>query len=219
MFTGIIERVGRLVSLKERGGGAILTVEHDPWETPVAVGESIAVQGACLTVTQCEPGRFTCDVLRETLERTNLGRLQAGARLNLERALRVGDRFGGHLVTGHVDGVGVVRRMEKAAPDWRLEIACSRELLGEIVPKGSIACDGVSLTVVALSADSFEVHIIPHTWNHTTLSNLRARDSVNVETDLVGKHVRRLVNPGGAAESSVTLDTLRRAGFVGPADD
>ena len=197
-----------------RGCAAVLAVEHEPWDEPPAVGESVCVHGACLTVVRAEMGRFWCDVLEETLRRTSLGGRPSGAPLNLERALRAGDRIGGHIVTGHVDGFGRVRRIAPAGPDRRLEIECSQELLRDIALKGSVACDGVSLTVTRLTDESFEVNLIPFTWSRTAFAQARTGDPVNVETDLLAKYVRRRLDSSGQTSSPVTEETLRRAGFV-----
>lgn len=214
MFTGLVQQVGTLAGRKARADGASLAIRHEPWASPLALGESIAVRGACLTVTSVSDGEFTCDVLNETLKRTNLGAAAAGARLNLERALRADERLGGHIVTGHIDGQGVVSALEQKGADWILEVACSLELLSGIVPKGSIAVDGVSLTVAALGATSFSVHLIPHTWDHTSLNALKTGHSVNLETDLIGKYVQRYLGrmQGGGG---LTMERLMAAGFDG----
>ena len=214
MFTGLIERVGTLKDRARRSDGATLTVEHPPWDSPLVDGESVAVQGACLTVTSQAAGHFTCDVLEETLRRCNLAHKRAGDRLNLERALRMGDRIGGHWVTGHVDGMGFVSEIRRAGPDWVLSVACDPDLLMGIVMKGSIACEGISLTVSALFADRFEVNIIPYTWEHTSLRDVIVGGEINIETDLLGKHVRRCLDGGITGSDGVTVESLQRAGFV-----
>lgn len=191
-----------------------LVIHHAPWDASLFVGESVAVQGGCLTVTTLRAGEFTCDVLHETLEKTTLGALSLGAPLNLERALRADERLGGHIVTGHIDGQGKVAALEQKGADWILEVACSPELLAGIVPKGSIAINGVSLTVAALRSKSFTVHLIPHTWSHTSLHALKTGHSVNLETDLIGKYVQRYL-ARMHAEHGVTLEKLRTAGFSG----
>jgi riboflavin synthase len=213
MFTGLIEQVGRLEDIRPDAEGARLTVRAEPWSSPLQPGESVAVQGACLTVAKVQGERFTCDVLRETLSRTTLGGLRSGARLNLERALRADGRFGGHLVTGHVDGVGRVVTTRSIGRDWEIDLACSGDLMQGVVRKGSVALDGVSLTVVGMRADGFTVCIIPFTWQNTSLSGLAAGNAVNIETDLIGKYVFRLLGHAGLAPSPLTLDTLHAAGF------
>lgn len=213
MFTGLIQRVGKLKRRETAAGGLRLVVAAaDPWTPPLAEGESIAVSGVCLTATKVSAAEFVCDVLQETLDRTSLGAKQPGCSLNLERALRMGDQMGGHLVTGHVDGVGTLAQKRAAGRDWILRIACADDLLKGMAVKGSVAVDGISLTIAALDSKSFTVHIVPFTWNQTGLSGLREGDAVNLETDIIGKHVRRYLE-SGAAPSSLTLDRLREAGF------
>lgn len=201
MFTGLIERVGTLARLESRGTGARLIVAAGDWDSPVIPGESVAVQGACLTVTETGSGHVSFDVLNETLQRTALGEKRPGGRLNLERALQAGGRFGGHFVTGHVDGTGRVAGLDRVGADWLLEVACARELAHGIVEKGSITVDGVSLTVTRAMEEGFEVQIIPFTWQHTSLPDLKVGGRVNLETDLIGKYVLKAVSAGGAPKT------------------
>lgn len=194
MFTGIIQKTGRIVAVERSGGAGRLSVAAEPWATAVEIGESIAVEGICLTLTGQKHGTLHFDLLQETFARTNLGDKRTGHRVNLERALRVGDPLGGHFVTGHVDGVGTVRTVTPIGRDWILEVASPAELMAQMVGKGSIACSGVSLTLVDLRRDAFTVHLIPHTWAETSLSDLRPGDKVNLETDMLGKYVQRLLS-------------------------
>jgi riboflavin synthase len=212
MFTGLIQQVGTLGGATPRGTGRRLVIRHQGWDPALAAGESVCVQGACLTVTEQRPNEFACDVLGETLAKTSLGAARPGAKLNLERALRADDRLGGHLVTGHVDGTGRLRSRARAGDDWVLEIGCEARLMAGIVPKGAVACDGVSLTVADLRASSFTVHIIPHTWARTALGDLGIGAPVNIETDIIGKYVQRAL-AGAGRGGGLTLDDLRRAGF------
>lgn len=212
MFTGLIQQVGKLTRRETAAGGLRLIVDAPAWTPPLAEGESVAVNGVCLTAAWVRGAEFAGDVLRETLDRTNLGDKPAGSPLNLERALRMGDLLGGHLVTGHVDGVGTLLQKRSAGRDWVLRIACSNELLRGMVVKGSLAVDGVSLTIADLDSSSCTIHIIPFTWNQTSLRDLQEGASVNLETDIIGKHVRRLMEAGGGA-APITMERLRRAGF------
>ena len=214
MFTGLIQKVGRLVCLRQRGEGFGLAVAHTVWDEPLQLGESVAVQGCCLTVTKSAAQEFQCDCLQETLARTNMDTRQPGALLNLERALRATDRVGGHFVAGHVDGLGRVLRIEPRGRDIVLELAAPAEIVAEIVVKGSIACDGVSLTVVRREADAFTVHIIPSTWEHTALKSLAADDTVNLETDMLGKYVLTYLARGGDTTGGLSMDDLHRSGFA-----
>lgn len=210
MFTGIIERRGEVVSTSRRGTGWTLTIKAEGWSTPLHTGESVCVSGVCLSVTSFGNGFFACDVLDETTRRSTLGACRAGDRVNLERAVRAGDRFGGHFVTGHVDGTGVLQSVATTGDDHVLSVSCPSALMKYIVEKGSVACDGVSLTVAEIYGTGFTVHVIPITWRETTLGMSMAGRSINIETDLIAKHV---VHAGGGTRSSLTFDKLRDAGF------
>jgi len=212
MFTGLIQKVGRVVKVERAGKNGVITIAHDPWDEVLTLGESVAVQGICLTVVRSDLNQFVCDLLGETLKRTNLAAASRGTPVNLERALRASDRIGGHFVTGHADGTGEVVRLEKIGSDWMLGIECHPDLVHGIAMKGSIACDGVSLTVTALSPVGFEVNLIPFTWQNTSLNRLKIGGAVNLETDLIGKHVRRFIE-GRDSSSRITWDKLHKAGF------
>jgi riboflavin synthase len=214
MFTGLIQRVGTLAAVKARSDGASLSIRHDAWESPLVIGESVAVQGACLTVTTIHGAQFTCDVLKETLNKTNLGTKRVGGPLNLERALRADERLGGHIVSGHIDGQGVVKSLTQTGDDWVLEVACDETLLSGMVSKGSVAIDGVSLTIADLRPRSFTVHLIPHTWRQTSLNALKTGHSVNLENDIIGKYVQRYLEKTRPAQG-VTMERLHAAGFGG----
>jgi riboflavin synthase len=196
MFTGLVEDTGAIVSAERRSDAVVLGVRPSRIAlAELAAGESICHDGACLTVTDI--GRDAYHVLAgaETLARTTLGALRAGSRVNLERALRVGDRLGGHWVTGHIDGTGELASRTDLGANLVLAIRAAPALLRYIVEKGSIAAAGVSLTVNAVDADGFSVAIIPHTRDHTTLGDLALGDRVNLEVDILAKHVEKLVNP------------------------
>jgi riboflavin synthase len=195
VFSGIIQATGRLEARTPRDGGARLTLSTPRPLPRLAVGESVAVNGACLTVAARNGRRFTVDVSPETLRRTTLGRLPLGTRVNLERALRLGDRIGGHIVQGHVDAVG---RLEAIQPDgeWVLyRFSAPAALAPYLVEKGSIAVDGVSLTVFRCRKGGFSVALVPHTLRATTLGERRPGDRVNLEADILLKHIAALVRP------------------------
>ena len=190
-----------------------MSLRVDNWDSPLVRGESISVQGVCLTLVEFAGSVLHFDLLHETLERSSIGQKKIGQRLNLERALRMGDALGGHIVNGHVDGVGRVSNLERIGRDWAVEITCDKGLLADMVPKGSVACDGVSLTVVDLKDAFFVVHIIPHTWDNTSFSELGAGATVNLETDVLAKYVRRMLG-GKSQQGGVTWESLKSAGFV-----
>jgi len=191
MFTGIVEAVGTVAAVESGEDLTRLVVEAAAIADGVKPGDSIAVNGGCLTVTSIRDGRFAFQAVAETLARTALGDLRVGSRVNLERALRAGDRLDGHIVQGHVDGIGTVRRWIEAGNDVRLQIDCDPDLADCVVEKGSIAIDGVSLTVAALLPSGFEVALIPHTLEATTLRDREPHDRVNLEADVLGKYVKR----------------------------
>lgn len=213
MFTGLIQLLGRHAGLARSAGGWRLNVAHPPWPEPLAIGESVAVQGVCLTVHPASPTRFEADLLDETLDRTAFRNLAVGAALNLERALRPMDRLGGHFVTGHVDETGRMLAVESRGRDQVVRVGCSARFARLTVLKGSVALDGVSLTVSGLADDAFEVNLIPHTWAATSLHERHAGDAVHLESDLLGKHVARLLGRDGH-DGGVTLESLDAAGFV-----
>lgn len=194
MFTGIIEGLGRIAALAPRGGDVRLRVDVGtlPFDT-VQLGESIAVNGVCLTVIDFDAASFAADASNETLALTTLGRLQVGALVNLERAMRPTDRLGGHLVSGHVDGVGQVSSIAEDARAQRWRLTAPAPLLRYIAKKGSICVDGVSLTVNEVDAQGFEVALIPHTVTHTAFAQAKVGDAVNLEIDLVARYVERLL--------------------------
>ncbi len=207
--------------IERSGGGARLVVGAADWSRPLAPGESVAVNGVCLTVSSAGADSFAFDMLQETLDRTALSDKRRGDRVNLERALAAGDLLGGHIVSGHVDGTGTVAVRKAIGRDLLLRIACEDSLLAGMVMKGSIACDGVSLTITNLSAPGgtgsgrsgfFETHLIPLTRFDTALDGLREGGRVNIETDIIGKYVRRHIELAGIS-GSVTMDGLRAAGF------
>lgn len=194
MFTGIVQAIGRIRERNDRGGDVEIVVEAGGLDlSRSAVGDSISVGGACLTVTRLQPGAFSADVSRETLERTTLGGLSPGDAVNLEPALRAGDALGGHYVTGHVDGVGSVVDMEDDARARRVRFEVPAALARYLAPKGSITVDGTSLTVNEVDGRVFGVSLIPHTLQVTTLGALRRGSPVNLEVDIIARYVEGLM--------------------------
>lgn len=211
MFTGIVGRMGRIEGIEMHGeSGRITLAATKEWDDPVKLGDSIAVNGACLTVAEKDGERLMFDVLKESFDKTNLNR-QPGDIVNLERALSLGETLGGHIVTGHVDSVGTVRKIESVDRDFKFEISCSREMLALMVPKGSVAMDGISLTVAELLEDGFVVHIIPFTIAETNMSEYEAGTEVNLEADILGKHVQRILEFGGG--QNYRLEFERKMGI------
>jgi riboflavin synthase len=210
MFTGLVQRIGT-VKRVSRGRGLVLEVAADvPWETPLVEGESVAVNGACLTVVRCDGSRFTADILEETEARTGLADLVPGAKVNLERAVRAGEPLGGHLVQGHVDHRGVVTAIVPKGRDRQLRVRCGRVLAAQSVLKGSITIDGVSLTISTIGDDWLGVDLIPTTARETTLGAKRVGDAVNLEGDVVGKYLAK-----AAPRTGLTEAALSAAGFLG----
>jgi riboflavin synthase alpha subunit len=193
MFTGIVRELGRVEALEGGDEGLRLRVRAAETAASARVGDSVALNGVCLTVTDVSDGVLAFDAVPETLRRTALGRLRASDRLNLEPALRAGEPFGGHIVQGHVDGVGRVRLVAPEGDGARIEVEADSDVLRYCVEKGSIAVEGVSLTVATLTDDAFAVALIPHTLHATTLGRLRPGDEVNLEVDVLAKYVERLV--------------------------
>jgi riboflavin synthase len=213
LFTGLIEAVGTVEKIERRTGMYALSFTSSFGPDPLRLGESIAVNGACLTVVETTSKGFSAECSPETLAKTTLGDLKQRDEVNLERSLRLSDRLGGHLVTGHVDGVGKIEKKTRHADSLHVEISLPRELLRNVVVKGSVAVDGVSLTVNALSDRCFSVTIIPYTASHTTLVSKRAGSRVNIETDLIGKYVARWMNSKSGTVRQVDMDFLEEEGF------
>lgn len=194
MFTGIIEETGKVEAVAKGSNSAVITIAADKVLEDTKIGDSIAVNGVCLTVTSISGRKFNADVMAETLRRSSLGSLKHGSKVNLERAMAANGRFGGHIVSGHIDGVGVISSFEKEDNAVWVEIETPAKILRYIVEKGSITIDGISLTVAKLTDSSFAVSVIPHTGEETTLLNRNPGDIVNLENDIVGKYVERLMN-------------------------
>ena len=213
MFTGLIEAVGRVTACERRGAAAVLTVATTLPVSEIAIGDSVAVNGACLTVTAKGEATLTFDVSPETLAGTTIESLRSGRNVNLERALRLGDRMGGHIVTGHVDCIGKLLQSSETSGNRVLEFSLPPDHARYLVHKGSVAIDGISLTVNAVSTGGFSVNIIPLTYSSTTLAQCKAGDRVNIETDIIGKYVERLTTPW-KKEGGLSMKTLAENGFI-----
>jgi riboflavin synthase len=209
VFTGIIEAVGAVERVTPLEGGRRLRITA-PFAVELGVDESVAVNGACLTVVARDEAAFEAVVVEETLAKTSLGSLEAGAEVNLERAVALGGRLDGHLVQGHVDATGTVEAVEKLADSWLVRVAYPEAFGAYLIPVGSVTLDGVSLTVARLTDDALTVAIIPHTWTHTTLAGWAPGRRVNLEFDVIGKYVVR------ALERGVGADLRTRGGFTPP---
>lgn len=197
MFTGIIETVGTVTAVEGGPDGKRLTIESDLVTSDLDVGDSVSVNGVCLTATTIAGSRFTVDTIIETLDRTNLGSLEVGSGVNLERAMPASGRFDGHVVQGHVDGIGLVAGIEPEGTGQRWTITAAPELLRYVVEKGSITVNGVSLTVAAVADDAFQIALIPHTLEVTSFSDASDGDAVNLEVDILAKYVERLLEARG----------------------
>ena len=216
MFTGIIEETGAVRHVSLHGNSGSIQIGAELVLKGTKPGDSIAVNGVCLTVTTMDSKSFTADVMAETLRRSNLGNLKGGDRVNLERAMPAEGRFGGHIVSGHIDGTGTIAAMENEGNATWVYIRTSSDILALIVEKGSIAIDGISLTVAKVGMEDFAVSIIPHTSSHTALLKKRTGDVVNLENDIVGKYVERLLGrktPAEQHKSRITEEFLRENGF------
>ncbi len=221
MFTGIIEGLGTLTEIRSSGQGKRLTIVADFFLEQTKIGDSIAVNGACLTAVALDNKRFVVDASPETLATTTFGKAKIGDRLNLERALRLSDRIDGHLVSGHIDGMGIIRHRKTAGNAIIVTFGVSETLSRYMIKKGSVAVDGVSLTINNCNSDSFDVSIIPHTAKLTTIGFKKIGDLVNIETDMIGKYVERFITKGTdsykekeTGQSSIDMQFLAKAGFL-----
>jgi len=219
MFTGLIEGIGKVSGIRRSRNDMQITIVPPFDASECQIGESISIDGVCLTVTEIRDGAVSMDVSGETLSRSTLRLLRSGDRVNMERALRLTDRLGGHLVLGHVDGVGTIIRKEASGQSWIIGIQVENSLSRYIIEKGSIAVDGISLTINACENNSFEVNIIPQTGTETTLLIKKRGGLVNIETDLIGKYVEKLFPAGRSgvvlkSDRGIDLETLVKQGFV-----
>jgi len=217
MFTGLVVEMWDVDSLRPSGAGTTLVLKGGPVAREAEVGDSIAVNGVCLTVTAIDQGRLSFDASAETLRSTGLGKLRPGGKVNIEPSLRADGKLGGHFVTGHVDAVGRIRSINKDGETWTIEVSAPREVLRYLVDKGSVAVDGVSLTVVKVFDEHFSLVIIPHTAKITTIGAKKAGDEVNLEADIIGKYVFRFLNRGSDEQKDSVgslTDVLKKSGFV-----
>ena len=219
MFTGIVEEIGEIKNIKHGSKSAVLTIKGSVVTKDSKVGDSIAVNGVCLTATSISGDIFTADVMAETMRRSSLGDLKQGSKVNLERAMLCNGRFGGHIVSGHIDGTGTIRNLEKEDNAVWVTIAASPDILKYIVEKGSIAIDGISLTVAYVDSEVFKVSIIPHTASETTLLTKNKGDTVNLENDIVGKYVEKLLThkettAENTSQSNIDMNLLSKYGFL-----
>jgi riboflavin synthase len=218
MFSGIVEEMGALRAVEKSLVGARMSILASTVLQDLKIGESVSVSGTCLTVTGIDDQEFSVDVSSETLNRTTLGSATAGTPVNLERAMKLNERIGGHLVTGHIDGIGIVRGREQDGNSFYVTIEAPEEILRYCVQKGSITVDGISLTINVVSEKSFSVAIIPHTAKVTTMGFKLIGDSINLETDLIGKYVERLLQTSGHLPANprpvIDRDYLQKRGLI-----
>ena len=216
MFTGIVEEMGTIAGIQKGAKSAVLTIQAEKVFSDIHIGDSIALNGVCLTVTSFSGNTYTADVMNETLRRSSLGSLTIGSKVNLERAMAANGRFGGHIVSGHIDGTGTITKVEKDDNAIWYTIAAEENLMKYIVEKGSIAIDGISLTVAKRSDMDFAISMIPHTAKETVLAQKKPGDIVNLENDIVGKYIEQLMHyekKEEKKESRLTKEFLLRAGF------
>lgn len=214
MFTGIIEELGEVESVRKVAGGASIRIRCAKVLEGRTPGSSIAVNGACLSITDLSPDGFSAALSPETLSRTTLGRLQTGSRVNLERPLALGDSLDGHLVSGHVDGVGKVLTLHRVGDFMEATYRATPEIIRYIVPKGSVAVDGISLTIALVGSDSFKVAVIPETVSRTNIQHIKVGDDVNIECDVIGKYIERFLVPWRDRSGGITMERLTEEGYV-----
>lgn len=213
MFTGIVEEIGSISGIKQGKNSEILTIKAKKVLEDTKIGDSIAVNGICLTVTALSSDSFTADVMHETINRSSLSKLKYGSKVNLERAMPVNGRFGGHIVSGHVDGTGTIINIKPDDNAIWYKIQANQQILKYIVEKGSITIDGISLTVAKVSETDFSISAIPHTVEQTILKEKRQGDIVNLETDILAKYIEKLLNPTQNEQSKITKEFLLEHGF------
>ncbi|MCR2043240.1 riboflavin synthase [Anaerosalibacter massiliensis] len=216
MFTGIIEEIGIVSNFIKSSKISTLKIGCNKILEGISLGDSIAVNGICLTVKKYDSNYFEADIMNETLSKTNLNICKIGNSVNLERALKIGDRIGGHIVSGHIDGIGTIRKLEDDGDSTWITIKTTEDIMNYIVYKGSIALDGISLTVADISMDSFKVSVVPHTQKETILLEKKVGDIVNIECDQIGKYIEKFLNKDDESKkkSTLNLDKLKKYGYV-----
>ena len=215
MFTGIVEEVGTVREIRKGQTSSFIEIQAKTVLSDVHIGDSIAVNGVCLTVTEFSADSFRADVMNETLNRSSLGSLRSGSHVNLERAMPANGRFGGHIISGHIDGTGVITDIRRDGISVWYTIGTTAAVMRYIVEKGSVSIDGISLTVAKVTDSSFSVSIIPHTAEQTVLSYKKNGDTVNLENDIIGKYVEKLINPQNSPKepNGITMEFLAKNGF------
>jgi len=215
MFTGIIEEIGILAGSVPIPGGKKISIKAKEILNDLKVDHSVAINGVCLTVIEISGNLFTVEAVGETLEKTTFVDLKTSEPLNLERAMKLGDRLGGHLVQGHVNGIGSISKLDRRGDNWYLVVKLSDELIRYVIPEGSIAIDGISLTVAGLAGSEVGVSIIPHTFKNTTFSQAKIGQKCNIETDMIGKYIEKFIKhqPDKNSKKPITLDWIHNQGF------
>ncbi len=217
MFTGLVEEIGQVINISTGTNSAEITIKGEKVLKDIKLGDSISVNGVCLTVKRFSENNFTLDVMPETVRRSNLNNLIKGSKVNLERAMALGERLGGHIVSGHIDDCGKIINIKNEDIATWITVKVSNEILKYIVLKGSVAVDGVSLTVAEVNQEGFSISLIPHTKGETTLYEKKIGEEVNIECDLIGKYVERLIfmkNKEESKKSKITEDMLKESGFI-----
>lgn len=220
MFTGLVEEIGKIIKITKGRNSYQFSIQAEKVLNDIKLGDSVATNGACLTVVERTNSSFTVDIMAETVKRTNFGKMKLGDTVNLERAMLLSDRLGGHLVSGHIDGIGKISNTKKEDIANIISVEAPKDLLYQMLNKGSITIDGISLTILSVNEKDFQVSIIPHTAQETTLIKKKTGDFVNLETDMIGKYVLRFLKPGKkenltqAKASKLSMDFLAENGYL-----
>ena len=215
MFTGLIQKIGTVATTSRTSGGLIIRIECGELAGDISIGDSVAVNGVCLTATRISGSLADFDVSNETLQSSTTGALRSAEKVNLELAMQAGGRFGGHIVQGHIDGIATIKAIKQAGDFYELSVSAGSEIMSSVVKKGSVAVNGISLTAASIGSDYFIVAVIPTTWKDTTLQYLKAQDKVNIETDLIVKTIRAQIERmlAGGSGGSLTIEKLQQMGF------